>query len=463
MRKYLELFTENFPADIADKLVSSNWPYVGYSMTEDRVIHAAIPEPEEPDPAAGYVDLGLSVMWASCNLGASNPEELGETYKWGETDEHKRGEKEYIEAPNLSEHSYSYDRDAVTASMKNNPYVKYLHYRIPTAELWQELIDNTTREVYTNSEGRNICKYTSNINGNFILLPLLMQTEGNKNIYYKTTTPSSLNGKGSSNSTVGKIIRIYSESSTTGVVSDFNDAKGDDQNNYVRGVCSYPPKTDIIQYGNSISSDSTFVLTSAHSIEITCPENFTVYFSTTPNFTPGSTDENVVGYYKAVKREDNYYRQISCQELSFGQSEHDYLYMCFVCDKATTLTPSVWNVPSCLEQTILINLGEPVSIPASDNNVYRIVYNDIANYDLTVAWDKTSTMTAYVSSYCNFATTALDLLKTIVLNRRRPSLTVTSSEVDTWLSKSLEDNYVYVRLVSTDAGNVTFTSSKPAE
>ncbi len=31
------------------------------------------------------IDLGLSVLWASCNVGASNPEEYGDFYAWGET------------------------------------------------------------------------------------------------------------------------------------------------------------------------------------------------------------------------------------------------------------------------------------------------------------------------------------------------------------------------------------------
>lgn len=34
----------------------------------------------------GYVDLGLSVKWATCNLGASNPEEYGDYYAWGESE-----------------------------------------------------------------------------------------------------------------------------------------------------------------------------------------------------------------------------------------------------------------------------------------------------------------------------------------------------------------------------------------
>ncbi|MCR4570695.1 MAG: hypothetical protein K5652_00645 [Bacteroidales bacterium] len=33
----------------------------------------------------GYVDLGLSVRWATCNLGASSPEKAGNYYAWGET------------------------------------------------------------------------------------------------------------------------------------------------------------------------------------------------------------------------------------------------------------------------------------------------------------------------------------------------------------------------------------------
>ena len=36
-----------------------------------------------------YVDLGLSVKWATCNIGATKPEEHGDFFSWGET-ENKR-------------------------------------------------------------------------------------------------------------------------------------------------------------------------------------------------------------------------------------------------------------------------------------------------------------------------------------------------------------------------------------
>ena len=32
------------------------------------------------------VDLGLSVKWATCNIGASNPEEYGDYFAFGETE-----------------------------------------------------------------------------------------------------------------------------------------------------------------------------------------------------------------------------------------------------------------------------------------------------------------------------------------------------------------------------------------
>ena len=43
--------------------------------------------PEEPATDSRAIDLGLSVKWASCNVGATKPEEYGGYYAWGETEE----------------------------------------------------------------------------------------------------------------------------------------------------------------------------------------------------------------------------------------------------------------------------------------------------------------------------------------------------------------------------------------
>ena len=45
--------------------------------------------PTPPAQEAEYVDLGLSVKWATCNLGATKPEERGDFYAWGELEPNK--------------------------------------------------------------------------------------------------------------------------------------------------------------------------------------------------------------------------------------------------------------------------------------------------------------------------------------------------------------------------------------
>ena len=39
-----------------------------------------------PATSYEYVDLGLSVKWATCNVGATKPEEFGDYFAWGETE-----------------------------------------------------------------------------------------------------------------------------------------------------------------------------------------------------------------------------------------------------------------------------------------------------------------------------------------------------------------------------------------
>ena len=46
--------------------------------------------PTPPAEEEEYVDLGLSVKWASCNLGATSPEQPGDYYAWGETEPKER-------------------------------------------------------------------------------------------------------------------------------------------------------------------------------------------------------------------------------------------------------------------------------------------------------------------------------------------------------------------------------------
>lgn len=52
----------------------------------DSITFSKVKDSDAPDTGNHeYVDLGLSVKWATCNVGASKPEEYGDYFAWGET------------------------------------------------------------------------------------------------------------------------------------------------------------------------------------------------------------------------------------------------------------------------------------------------------------------------------------------------------------------------------------------
>lgn len=58
------------------------------AISQDTVSHQDVPPVlSTPDTiyAHDWVDLGLSVKWATCNIGAASPEDYGDYFAWGET------------------------------------------------------------------------------------------------------------------------------------------------------------------------------------------------------------------------------------------------------------------------------------------------------------------------------------------------------------------------------------------
>ena len=132
-------------------------------------------QPEEPEtPSYEYVDLGLSVKWATCNVGASSPEAYGNYYAWGETTT-----KSNYSDSNCSTYGLSYSQlqsqgyidsegnltaqyDAAAANWGGD-------WRMPTKTEMQELINNCTW-TWTTQNGVNGYN-VEGPNGNSIFLP----------------------------------------------------------------------------------------------------------------------------------------------------------------------------------------------------------------------------------------------------------------------------------------------------
>ena len=128
-----------------------------------------------------YVDLGLSVKWATCNVGSTSPEGYGSYFAWGETSpksDYSWTTLKYCnDTTGDSFSKYNRNQDGT----KDNKTVLDLSddaaranwggsWRMPTYAEFQELIDKCTW-TWTTVNGKNGYKVVSKSNGNFIFLP----------------------------------------------------------------------------------------------------------------------------------------------------------------------------------------------------------------------------------------------------------------------------------------------------
>lgn len=161
-------------------------------------------KPDDPVLTPGkVVDLGLSVYWGSCNLGAESPEESGNFYAWGETSPKSSYTKENYAYYDKSTTQYVNIGSDISGTQYDAAKVNLGgSWRMPTREEFQELIDKCTWE-WTQVNNINGYKITAG-NGNSIFLPAAgyydaygLGFENNTGYYWTSTAYNN------SNSSVG--------------------------------------------------------------------------------------------------------------------------------------------------------------------------------------------------------------------------------------------------------------------
>lgn len=153
-------------------------------------------------PVGEAIDLGLSVKWASFNVGASKPEEYGGDYAWGETEEKSKYDWSTYKWCNGSENTMtkycttsSYgtvDNKTVLDPADDVAHVKWGGtWRMPTLEEQEELLNNCTWR-WTTQNGVNGYEVTGS-NGNSIFLPAAGNISGSHGYYWSSTLWSNYN------------------------------------------------------------------------------------------------------------------------------------------------------------------------------------------------------------------------------------------------------------------------------
>ena len=135
-----------------------------------------------------YVDLGLSVKWATCNVGARKPEEYGDYFAWGETTTKStyswstynlcKGSKDTQTKYNTN--SEYGRRDNKTMLDASNDVARANlggSWRLPTDKEWTELRENCMW-IWVSQKDKRGYKVTSKTNGNSIFLPVAGYYDG---------------------------------------------------------------------------------------------------------------------------------------------------------------------------------------------------------------------------------------------------------------------------------------------
>ena len=133
-----------------------------------------------------YVDLGLSVKWAKCNVGAEKETDAGLYFAWGETTGYTASQVGTDKQFSLSDYKYGNSSSSDLTKYNQSDSKTVLEsaddaasqimggdWRMPTKDEFQELLSNTNKEWITNYNGSGVngYKFTSKINGNSIFIP----------------------------------------------------------------------------------------------------------------------------------------------------------------------------------------------------------------------------------------------------------------------------------------------------
>jgi hypothetical protein len=186
MRKLIGiLFLLSFLPVVAQENVVGEYMYIYHSdKSVERIDISDIDSITFTVPQIVYeaVDLGLSVKWAACNVGALSPWESGGYYAWGETEEKESYDWNTYKYCNgtydsLTKYNHNENMGVVDNKMELELSDDAANvnwggaWRMPSEDEYKELLNKCT--WYSSSQnGKNGFLIQSKINGNCIFLPV---------------------------------------------------------------------------------------------------------------------------------------------------------------------------------------------------------------------------------------------------------------------------------------------------
>ena len=163
-----------FTIELTGLVPSQTYYYQAYADLNGDEYFGEVKSFTTDDQDIEFVDLGLSVEWATVNVGAASAEEAGGLFGYGDNT-----------LFNVSTSVYDYVAEDIQATEYDIPSLYITAGFTPSQAEWEELVAGTTQE-YTTQNGVAGYLFTSTSNGKSIFLPVTGIRNGETTSYEDT-------------------------------------------------------------------------------------------------------------------------------------------------------------------------------------------------------------------------------------------------------------------------------------
>ena len=197
--------------------------------------------------------------------------------------------------------------------------------------------------------------------------------------------------------------------------------------------------------------------------EANSADSITAYFGTTADFDIFGAGANYVAAYPFYVENNQSRLQFSAKQINtlLSSNNTDTLFVVFYSYNATQVTPILWNVCACVENSLeLMPVDRKVLLSKTYNDVYRVKYSEWQNHNVRLHWNSDVTLLAYLGYTCDFS---LTIHNKYVLNKSDVDILpndtmIIGEEVRTQAinnGKLPDDGFLYFRFYSPDSGILT--------
>lgn len=197
--------------------------------------------------------------------------------------------------------------------------------------------------------------------------------------------------------------------------------------------------------------------------EANSADSITAYFGKTADFNIFGREADYVAAYPFYVENNQSRLQFSAKQINtlLSSNAADTLFVVFYSYNATQVTPILWNVCACVENSMeLMPVDRKVLLSLTYNDVYRVKYSEWQKHDVRLHWNSDVALRAYLADTCDFKLTPknkhvlnksnVDILPndTMIIGEEVRTLVINEGRLP-------DDGFLYFRFYSQDSGILT--------